>query len=106
MKIKLHHINLCTGNVAALDWLYDDQNRAEAAAILQRHLAGTTTEVAMQSLGVLLHPKDGFPRRAEIDVEGIKVVMEARSQYAEPRKTLTDPSRYYDLSYYREAMAQ
>ena len=31
--------------------------------------------------------------------------MEIRSQYAEPRKTLTDPKRYYDLTYYRAALS-
>ncbi len=32
--------------------------------------------------------------------------LKLRTKYAEPRKTLTDPSKYYDDSFYREAMRQ
>jgi ABC-type nitrate/sulfonate/bicarbonate transport system substrate-binding protein len=98
-------IGFIRGNIQALEWLYNEGNRAEAADIFIKHLPGTKPEVAAKSLGVLLHPQSGFPKKAEIDIEGVKIVMEARSQYAEPRKTLTDASRYYDLTYYREALA-
>src|SRR5262245_42515058 len=98
-------IGFIRGNVAALDWLYDADNKREALQILQAHLAGTSAAVAERSYDVLLHPSSGFPRKAEIDVEGVRTVMDIRSQYAEPRKTLTDPSRYYDLTYYRAALS-
>ena len=99
-------IGFIRGNIAALDWLYDEKNRGEAAEIFRKHLPATTPEVAAKSLGVLLHPQNGFPKKAQIDIEGVKVVMEARSQYAEPKKTLTDPSRYYDLTYYQAALGK
>jgi ABC-type nitrate/sulfonate/bicarbonate transport system substrate-binding protein len=98
-------IGFIRGNVAALDWLYDANNKSEALQIFQAHLPGTSAAVADKSYGVLLHPSSGFPRKAEIDVEGVRTVMEIRSQYAEPRKTLIDPSRYYDLTYYRAALS-
>jgi hypothetical protein len=34
----------------------------------------------------------------------VKTVLGLRSKYAEPRKTLTDPAKYYDDSFYREAL--
>lgn len=98
-------IGFIRGNIAALDWLYDADNKSEALQIFQAHLPGTAAAVAEKSYGVLLHPRSGFPRKAEIDVEGVRTVMEIRSQYAEPRKTLTDPKRYYDLTYYRAALS-
>ncbi|HEY5129502.1 MAG TPA: ABC transporter substrate-binding protein [Bradyrhizobium sp.] len=94
------------GNLAALDWLYDPANKAEALRIFQNHLPGTSPEVAAKSYDVLLDPVNGFPKRAEIDTDGVNVAMDIRSQYGEPRKRLTDPTRYYDLSYYRAAIAK
>ena len=98
-------IGFIRGNIAALDWLYDADNKSEALQIFHAHLPGTSAAVADKSYGVLLHPSSGLPRKAEIDVEGVRTVMEIRSQYAEPRKTLTDPSRYFDLTYYRAALS-
>lgn len=97
-------IGFIRANVAALDWLYDPANKPEALAILQRHLPGTSASAAEQSYAVLLAPEGGFPRKAEIDVEGVRTVMEIRSQYAEPRKTLSEPEHYIDASYYRDAL--
>lgn len=99
-------IGFIRGNLAALAWLYEPANKAEALQIFQAHLPGTSAEVAAQSYAVLLDPVNGFPRRGEIDVAGVKVAMDIRSQYGEPRKVLTDPSRYYDLSYYQAAIAK
>jgi hypothetical protein len=39
-----------------------------------------------------------------LDMEGVRNVLKLRTKYAEPRKTLTDPAKYYDDSFYREAM--
>jgi hypothetical protein len=45
----------------------------------------------------MLHPTKGFTRRAELDVEGVKTVLELRSEYAELGKPLGEPVKYYDL---------
>ena len=46
--------------------------------------------------------------RAQINstefLNGVRTVLRLRSKYAEPRKTLADPAKYYDDSFYREAM--
>ena len=88
----------------AVDWLYDAGNRPEAVAILRKNLPQMSEDQAQAAYGVLLHPKDGFQRKAQIDMNGVRTVLQIRSKYAEPRKTLTDPARYYDDSFYRAAM--
>jgi hypothetical protein len=53
---------------------------------------------------VLLDPSTGLQRKAELDVEGLRTVLALRSEYGQPRKTLTDPMKYYDPSYYKKAL--
>jgi ABC-type nitrate/sulfonate/bicarbonate transport system substrate-binding protein len=88
----------------AVDWLYDARNRAEAVAILRKNLPQMSEEAAQASYAVLLHPAQGFQRKAQIDMNGVRTALQLRSKYAEPRKALTDPARYYDDSFYRAAM--
>ena len=92
--------------VAALDWLYDPANRAEAVAILRKHLPNMAEELAQKSYDILAHPSLGFARRAELDIPGIKTVLALRSKYGQPAKQLTDPGKYYDLQYFAKARAQ
>jgi ABC-type nitrate/sulfonate/bicarbonate transport system substrate-binding protein len=88
--------------VSALDWLYAPANREAALSTFVGH-AGSSASVADKSYGVMLDPRSGFARKAELDVDGVRTVLELRSRYAEPRKSLTDPDRYYDASFYRAA---
>lgn len=87
----------------ALDWLYDPANKAEAIAILRKNAPNLSETLAARSYDVLLHPTKGFTRGAVLDVDGVKTVLQLRSQYAEPKKELTDTGKYYDLSYYDKA---
>jgi len=89
--------------ISALDWLYKTTNLRTALATYVAHMAGSSAGVAEKSYNVLLDPRNGFAKKAELDVDGIRTVMELRSRYAEPRKNLTDPARYYDESVYRAA---
>jgi hypothetical protein len=61
-------------------------------------------QAAQTAYSVLLHPRDGFQRKAQIDLQGVRTVLSLRSKYGQPQKTLTDPARYYDDSFYRAAM--
>ncbi len=89
---------------AAVDWLYEPGNKAEAIAILRKNLPQASEQAAEAAYGVLLSPKDGFQKKAQIDLEGVRTVLQLRSKYGQPQKTLTDPSRYYDPSFYGAAM--
>jgi ABC-type nitrate/sulfonate/bicarbonate transport system substrate-binding protein len=86
-----------------LDWLYDPANKAEAIAILRKNAPNLTEDLAAKSYDVLLHPKNGFERNAALNVEGVKTALQLRSEYGEPKKQLTDPAKYYDLTYYDKA---
>jgi ABC-type nitrate/sulfonate/bicarbonate transport system substrate-binding protein len=92
--------------LAALDWLFEPSNKAEAIAILRKNLPSMTEELARKSYDILTHPSNGFARRAELDVPGVKTVLAMRSKYSQPSKQLMDPAKYYDLHYYAKARAQ
>jgi ABC-type nitrate/sulfonate/bicarbonate transport system substrate-binding protein len=102
---KAEVIGYIRGTVDALAWLYDPANRAEAVALLRRNVPNMTEQVAEASYRVLLHPTGGFERRAALDIEGIRTVLALRSQFGPAGRTLTDPMKYLDLSYYREALS-
>jgi len=87
-----------------VDWLYDARNRDEAIAIFRKNLPNVSEPGAQAAYGVLLAPRDGFQKKAQIDLDGVRTVLRLRTKYAEPKKTLTDPNRYYDPGFYREAM--
>ncbi|HSU62448.1 MAG TPA: ABC transporter substrate-binding protein [Burkholderiales bacterium] len=88
----------------AVDWLYDPRNRDEAVLIFRKNLPSVPEQGARAAYGVLLAPSGGFQKKAQIDLEGVRTVLRLRSKYAEPKKALTDPARYYDPSFYRAAM--
>lgn len=91
-------------HVGAVDWLYESKNKDEAIAILRKNVPAMNEQAAQTAYSVLLHPRDGFQRKAQIDLEGVRTVLRLRSKYGQPQKTLTDPSRYYDGSFYQAAM--
>jgi ABC-type nitrate/sulfonate/bicarbonate transport system substrate-binding protein len=88
----------------AVDWLYEGKNKDEAVAILRKNLPAMNEQAGQTAYGVLLHPRDGFQRKARLDLEGVRTVLQLRSKYGEPRKALSDPARYYDDSFYRAAV--
>jgi ABC-type nitrate/sulfonate/bicarbonate transport system substrate-binding protein len=40
----------------------------------------------------------------KFDIAGLRTVLTLRNEYGEPRKTLADPMKYYDPSYYKKAL--
>jgi ABC-type nitrate/sulfonate/bicarbonate transport system substrate-binding protein len=88
----------------AVDWLYDPRNKDEAIAIFRKNLPNVPEQGARAAYGVLLAPSGGFQRKAQIDLDGVRTVLALRSKYAEPKKTLIDPAKYYDPTFYREAL--
>src|SRR5713101_4803994 len=88
----------------AVDWLYDSRNREEAIAIFLKNLSSANAQAAQTAYGILLGSTEGFQRKAKIDMEGVKTVLALRSKYGQPRKSLSDPSPYYDPSFYDASM--
>src|SRR5882762_5063388 len=88
----------------AVDWLYDPRNKDEAVLIFRKNLPNVPEQGAQAAYGVLLAPSGGFQKKVQIDLEGVRTVLALRSKYAEPKKTLIDPAKYYDPTFYREAL--
>jgi ABC-type nitrate/sulfonate/bicarbonate transport system substrate-binding protein len=92
------------GFVAGVEWLYDPANREEALAILMKNVPTMNRQGAETAYRVLLDPKDGFTRRARIDMEGVRTVLQLRTKWSTAKKPLADPAKYYDGRFYDEAM--
>ncbi len=88
----------------AVDWLYDPANMDEALAIFTQNVPGSQPEIAQAAYRILLSPEEGFQKKAKIDIEGVRTVLKLRSKYGMPKKSLTDPAKYYEPSFYDAAM--
>jgi ABC-type nitrate/sulfonate/bicarbonate transport system substrate-binding protein len=97
-------VGFIRGNLAALRWLYDPANKPEALEIFAAHMSNASPRAAEQSYAVLLDPVNGFPRRADVDLEGVRTVIDIRRTYAQPRRPLADPQAYYDPRYHARAL--
>ncbi len=88
----------------AIEWLRNPANEVESVAILSKNMHSMTEPMATLAYEVLLNSEDGFDPSAELDIEGIETVLALRSEYGEPRKSLTNAGKYYDLQYHEEAI--
>jgi len=68
-----------------------------------KNLPQMSAELALRSYDELLDPRDGFFRKGRVSLEGLRTVLALRARYAEPKKNLADPMKYYDSSYYEAA---
>lgn len=78
-------------------------DKAEAIAVLKSRIKGLDDKKADVVHTALTSGQGGLSRKAEISIEGVKTVLSLRGEYATPKKTLTDPNKYIDLSYYEKA---
>ncbi len=90
------------GYIAGVDFLRAPANKDAAVAILRKNLPQMAEQVALQCHAVMTGPA-GFTPKAELDIEGVRRVLALRSEYGEPKKTMTDPTKYYRPDYYRAA---
>jgi ABC-type nitrate/sulfonate/bicarbonate transport system substrate-binding protein len=88
-----------------LAWLFDPANRRAAEMILIERVPNMTRELASAASDIFLAERGGFEQEARVDVEGIKQVLELRSEYGRPKKKFTDPRKYVDLDFYDAARA-
>ena len=91
---------------AATQWLYDRANREIVEAILIANVRDMTPALAKQSYDLLLADKGGLSRDLAPDLVGMRTVLRLRSKFGSPRKSLTDPLKYVDLSYYEKALGK
>lgn len=83
----------------AVQWLREPRNRPLVEALLLANVEALGTALAPRVADVLLHERSGFRADLSFDVEGIRTVLELRSKYGQPPRTLRDPGRYIDPRY-------
>ena len=94
-------VRFIRASTAAIDWLFDPGNRAEALRIYRNHLANVSENTAQLHVNALLGEREGLTRGGALDSSGMMTVLRIRSELGVPRKKLTDPTRYVDEGYYR-----
>jgi ABC-type nitrate/sulfonate/bicarbonate transport system substrate-binding protein len=96
-------VGFIRGYRAGIDWLYDRANREVVEAILVANIRDMTPALAKRSYDLLLADRGGVTRDAALDMDGIRTVLALRGKYGTPRKSLADPAKYVDLTYYEKA---
>lgn len=91
------------GYLAGLDWTLKPENRAAATEILLRSMPEIRPPVAPKVMDSLLSPRSGLTPRGKILDDGVKTVLQLRSQYGKGSAPLNDPAKYIDLRYYEDA---
>jgi len=89
----------------AVLWLLEPGHRSEAQELLMANVPGMPAEVARQSCELLLDPRTGFFPDVALDPRGVAAVLALRSRLGEPPHPLTDPDKYLDRRYWKQAMA-
>lgn len=90
-------------NRESLQWVLSPANRAAAIA----HLAGEfglEQELAAPTYDALADPSDGLFTDTALDVAGIQAVLDLRVEARLLTAPPPDPSKYYDASYFRQAL--
>jgi len=90
--------------VAAMDWLQQPANRDEAVAIYVKYVPSAPRPAAQKAYEVMFADKEGFQKKAKLDIEGCRTVLKLRSEFAKPQKNLIDPLKYIDESFYIRAV--
>lgn len=91
------------GYVAAVEWLRNPSNREEAITTIGKYFPQLPADLAPPLYENFVGTR-GIAAKAQIDMAGVRKVLELRNEYGNPKKSLTDPARYYDPQYYEAAM--
>jgi ABC-type nitrate/sulfonate/bicarbonate transport system substrate-binding protein len=89
----------------AVRWTLDPANRDALIGMLKRHLPALGADQAAAAARALQRPKSILTPDMPLNIPGIRTVLALRSRYGTSPKTLDDPFRYVDLSYYEAARA-
>ena len=91
------------GYLGGLAWTLDPANEAAATALLLERMPAINPSVVGAVMEKLVDPRTGLTPGGHIDRDGMATVLELRSRYATPRRTLDSIEPYIDLSYYDRA---
>jgi ABC-type nitrate/sulfonate/bicarbonate transport system substrate-binding protein len=85
-------------------WCFDPRNRSQALELLVSH-SGIQASAAEDTLDALLDGGYGIYPEAGLNVAGVEAALELRAEMGFINRPLPPPEKYFDLSYYREAVA-
>jgi ABC-type nitrate/sulfonate/bicarbonate transport system substrate-binding protein len=88
--------------VEATQWCFDTNNRASCLALLATH-NGLQGRAAGDTLDALLDSDYGLYPKAELNLPGLKAVLELRAEMGYLKQPLPPVEKYIDLSYYDRA---
>lgn len=91
--------------LAAIDWIYDPANTAEAVKILAVN-AKIPESAAAPSVAGLTSGQAAIDRKGQLSAEGLRNVIALREQYADPPKKMSPPEKYYDPTWYNKAIGR
>jgi ABC-type nitrate/sulfonate/bicarbonate transport system substrate-binding protein len=92
------------GYLAGLAWTLAPENREAATETLLRNMPEIKPPVAPKVMDSLLSPRSGLTPDGKILDDGVRTVLQLRSQYGKGAAPLNDPSKYIDLRYYAAAV--
>lgn len=89
--------------IRTIDWMLDTRNEAELAHLMQSK-SGRSPEQARRDYRRLFEPRAGLTSRGAFHPESLKTVLEMRRKLALISTPLPPLEKYFDDSFYREAM--
>ena len=89
--------------VEATEWCFDSKNRGSCLAVRATH-NGIEGKAAEETLDALLDSDYGLYRNAELNLAGLKGVLELRAEMGYLSEPLPTVAKYIDLSYYDRAI--
>ena len=89
--------------VEATQWCFDIKNRASCLELLAIH-NGIEGKAAEETLDALLDSDYGIYPKAELNLPGLKAVLELRAEMGYLKQPLPPVDKYIDLSYYDRAI--
>jgi len=90
--------------IVTIDWMLDARNEAELADLMQSKL-GRSPEQARRDYRRLFEPRAGLTGRGAFNPESLKPVLEMRRKLALIGSPLPPLEKYFDDSFYREAVS-
>ena len=89
--------------VEATQWCFDIGNRASCLNLLATH-NGLEGKAAEETLDALLDSDYGLYPKAQLNLPGLKTVLELRAEMGYLKQPLPPAEKYIDLSYYNRAV--
>ena len=87
----------------SIKWISNQNNSDSATKILLDKIPGMDIKAAESAMQIMLDPVYGIAESEKINIEGVKTILDLRSKFGEPKKKLSNPYLYIDLSYYDSA---